>query len=297
MHEAPSVRPRRAFTLIELVVVIAIIALLLSILLPGLARARKAGLLAVSMSNMRQLNVGGATYKDANKARLPIFVSYRRGSVKSETSGLFEGFCTWSFAGKNNNTYWAGKYFDIEAADRPANSYLFDNAWEAPAAPALLTRDAPARSSEAKLFRDPGDQMSHQRTWPKPTPGISCYDDVGTSYQFNAKWWEQVRDQFDTSQEPGFIEAFEFGIRRMTLADAFNPSKFAWMNDQYADVIVSRPDPAFRLRNGYGDVNKSVLGFLDGHAGYIAVLPGRLPASYANEKYSFVFEDLKVPGR
>lgn len=292
---APASTRARAFTLIELLVVIAVIAMLLSLLLPGLAAARRAGLLAVSMSNLRQINTGGAAYRDANRGRPPILVNYRRGSAPGPAAGPLEGFCTWSAAGKNNNRYWAGKRFDVEAADRPLNAYLGAEEWDAPEPPGTLSGESPARAREARLFRDPGDTMSFQRTWPRPTPGVSGYDDVGTSYHYNAKWWEQVKGAFGPGDE-GFIAAFGFGLQRITLADAFVPSKFVWLHDQYADVIATRPDRDFQLRNGLGDINRSVLAFLDGHAAYLTVLPGRSPDAYTNDRYTFVFEDLRLPG-
>ena len=49
---------RRGFTLVELLVVIAVIALLIGVLVPALSGARKAGLLAADQSNLRQLAVG-----------------------------------------------------------------------------------------------------------------------------------------------------------------------------------------------------------------------------------------------
>jgi prepilin-type N-terminal cleavage/methylation domain-containing protein/prepilin-type processing-associated H-X9-DG protein len=56
---------RGAFTLVELLVVVAIIALLLSILLPSLRGAREQARQAVCLSNARQLHVANASYSVA----------------------------------------------------------------------------------------------------------------------------------------------------------------------------------------------------------------------------------------
>jgi len=55
---------RRAFTLIELLIVVAIIAILIAILLPSLRGAREAGWTAVCLSNHRQITTAVATYAD-----------------------------------------------------------------------------------------------------------------------------------------------------------------------------------------------------------------------------------------
>jgi prepilin-type N-terminal cleavage/methylation domain-containing protein/prepilin-type processing-associated H-X9-DG protein len=58
---------RRGFTLVELMVVIGIIALLISILMPSLRRAREAASSAACLSNLRQIGLAFATYANDHR--------------------------------------------------------------------------------------------------------------------------------------------------------------------------------------------------------------------------------------
>lgn len=301
---------RRAFTLVEVLIVIAVIAVLLTILLPAAARTRRAGQLAASMSNLRQINFAGAGYREDAAGALPFTPVYRRGSASSDradpTRGLV-GVCSWSLGGKCNDAWWghgpaSRRGFDIEAADRPLNPYLFpDMDWQCPRAATSdsveLAADDRARQLEARVFRDPSDRVSHQRAWPRPTPEISGYDDVGTSYHLNYKWYGLLERQMPGDSDRRFLARLAFASRRLALADAFDPARFVWLNDQHADVVVYQPDPAFRHVNSYGDVNKSLLGFLDGHAAYTQVNPGAGEPSFRTDRYSFIFDGLRGPAK
>ncbi|HYE03410.1 MAG TPA: prepilin-type N-terminal cleavage/methylation domain-containing protein [Phycisphaerales bacterium] len=63
--------PDRGFTIIELLVVVAIIAALVALLLPALAAARESGRVSVCLSNQRQNFLACRMYADENKGKGP----------------------------------------------------------------------------------------------------------------------------------------------------------------------------------------------------------------------------------
>jgi prepilin-type N-terminal cleavage/methylation domain-containing protein/prepilin-type processing-associated H-X9-DG protein len=67
----PRVQRRRAFTLVELLVVIGVIAVLIAILLPTLARARSASRRANCLSNLHQIGLAIHDYANANNGCIP----------------------------------------------------------------------------------------------------------------------------------------------------------------------------------------------------------------------------------
>lgn len=65
-----SPKGEEGFTLVELLVVIAVIALLMAILLPALGRAREQAKRVMCLSNLRQLTIAWMAYADNNNGKL-----------------------------------------------------------------------------------------------------------------------------------------------------------------------------------------------------------------------------------
>jgi prepilin-type processing-associated H-X9-DG protein len=87
--QRPPMRPRLAFTLVELLVVIGIITVLISILLPAVSRARESANTAKCLSNMRQLQIAQTNYAAEHRNELIQAGMAEGGASADEQAGWF----------------------------------------------------------------------------------------------------------------------------------------------------------------------------------------------------------------
>src|SRR4051794_29493503 len=82
MYHTPSRSVRRGFTLVELLVVIGIIAVLISVLLPALSKARGRAQTVSCASNLRQITQAALMYATEFKGSLPYgFIFNKQNAV------------------------------------------------------------------------------------------------------------------------------------------------------------------------------------------------------------------------
>jgi len=88
-------RSAPAFTLVELLVVIGIIAVLIGILLPALSRARQSAYTVSCSSNMRQIYTAARNYAVEFKDSLPWGMAFNKMNASGRPSGSDSSYITW----------------------------------------------------------------------------------------------------------------------------------------------------------------------------------------------------------
>ena len=173
---AHGTRPRtHGFTLVELLVVVAVIALLIGVVVPALSGARRSGITAASSSNLRQLGIGLRLYLNDFDQTLPQMRVSESGDPVKGSAGDNIGSL---FGGKLGTLGFLG-IDKIGPARRPLNRYVWDI--EPP-----KDDTEGAKTFEVPIFNDPGDGGTGDLGLISMGADVSnTYNLLGTSYFLN----------------------------------------------------------------------------------------------------------------
>jgi prepilin-type N-terminal cleavage/methylation domain-containing protein/prepilin-type processing-associated H-X9-DG protein len=159
-------RPRPAFTLVELLVVIGIIALLIAILLPALQKAKEQANIVKCASNLRQIAIAVLGYANGNKGKLPP-------SAVGPGDKIYPNGWFWS------NELVAQKYIDsVHGVDSAGKQLTGDSPFRCPSG---IDEQLPGFSGFSALY--PRQGQNQQYLW---NPYPSQNEGVRTWYALNS---------------------------------------------------------------------------------------------------------------
>ncbi|MCP4246038.1 MAG: prepilin-type N-terminal cleavage/methylation domain-containing protein [bacterium] len=286
-------RYRSAFTLVELLVVVSIIALLISILLPSLRCAREQTKSAVCIANLKGIATASLTYAsdDETEASIPIHEAIFRPNLEPDERRLLAAHVWGGKSGRGkegDNLYFWGTFTGRGPAGRPLNKFLYKSGFtdyrlNAGTAAANWKKD---ENLDLGLFRCPSDtgyKGIHWKSW--KDSGLTSYDHYGNSYACNILWVFSGGPNWKGCIEPPCCKSLSPILRPLsripnpsnTLYYEENVGRYTfWAEPQgkgacgatpFPNIIVGGWHPC-RGQGGKGDWTYNV-SFADAHAGAV----------------------------
>ena len=271
------------FTLIELLVVISIIALLISILLPSLKRAREQAKITVCLAGLKGVATASLTYAadDPGEEATPVnytqfLLTQMGGNTRYNTQ--VGAVCWGGKSGRgrgNGDTMFWGTKEGRGPAQRPLNSFIYKEGftdylhnggaarknWFADEKLDLGAFQCPADTGY--MGREPG--RWHYPEWKES--GLSSYDHYGTSYAANILWivGGDINPKYMASNSPYLRPVSRIPNPANTIYYEENCARFAFLSDPQPgnceDTPLAGVLPGWHGKNWLFNVS-----FADGHA-------------------------------
>jgi prepilin-type N-terminal cleavage/methylation domain-containing protein len=264
-------RRRGAFTLIEVLVVVAIIALLLSILLPSLRQAKEQAKVGVCMANLATIDKGAMAYINAEKDRFP-FTPGNSMTPAAKAAGDYPPLFSSAFGGNRSTEY--GIYDAVGLMEKPLNKYV---------QPGKLGPDLNRNRSTPgplRVYQCPSDDGAR---WnlnlnQNLSENYTCYTDIGTSYDENLNWMYYISYYENLSGAAAIKREWYFVDRFVPIMRKKGASRAVVVYEDVADYSLSTgllPSGGFpanyRVPGWHNRHDYATLGFLDGHVSYTSI--------------------------
>ena len=280
MSASRARRTKRAFTLIELLMVIAIIALLISILMPSLSMAREQSKVIKCSSNLRSIMQFTHMYMENDFGRLIYWYSYNPPPPNSITNSPAPGGSI--YAGFAPNLYTPATFGGFMAPiGDVADGYTSDaEIYPAEVRPLNKFVNPLAQGRDIlDVYKCPGDRtyttsvIGTPTTNPPDEEGLSAWQVMGSSYVLNTRF--MLGYQYPAAPT-SFLPVWPvYGKQLAPHLTGGKAARFIMWLDQGMYALAYRSAPTLaesqavpQKRGWHRQFSKHSVAYYDGHAEY-----------------------------